>query len=356
MDISSTGRRPKPRQHAEDRPEEELHDSPRDRESERVLRRKGRVAARKLLHQIRQHRDHDAETDHVQQRSSEDEDRCSLPRADFRLCDARLGIPDDFGHQSLPYRSERKGGESSAPIGSRDFTRVPRNASNAVSVLCYECLQRPCFEIGPLTQRQPEQQLHRWRGVVMRSALLASSLLLSLVSAVAQGKACKGVDFPEHIQLAGVDLTLNGLGLRKATFLRINVYVAALYVVRPSHDPSALLETHDPQEMILHFVRNVGAEDLRKAWREGFARVAPTQLGALDSRIATLNAWMSDVKAGERLQFIRQPRAGVQVVVDGITKGTIDGDDFSRAFVAIWLGAQPPNAELKSGLLGGECE
>jgi hypothetical protein len=27
----------------------------------------------------------------------------------------------------------------------------------------------------------------------------------------------------------------------------------------------------------------------------------------------------------------------------------------SRALFAIWLGARPPNAELKTGLLGGPC-
>jgi hypothetical protein len=43
------------------------------------------------------------------------------------------------------------------------------------------------------------------------------------------------------------------------------------------------------------------------------------------------------------------------VLVNGAQKGTIEGDDFSKVFVSIWLGEAPPNPELKSGLLGGEC-
>jgi len=43
------------------------------------------------------------------------------------------------------------------------------------------------------------------------------------------------------------------------------------------------------------------------------------------------------------------------VDVNGAVKGTIAGDDFARALFAIWLGARPPNAELKTGLLGGPC-
>jgi hypothetical protein len=39
-----------------------------------------------------------------------------------------------------------------------------------------------------------------------------------------------------------------------------------------------------------------------------------------------------------------------------VVKGTLAGDDFSRALLSIWLGASPPNPELKSGLLGGTCD
>jgi hypothetical protein len=190
----------------------------------------------------------------------------------------------------------------------------------------------------------------------MRRTLVLTSLLLTLATGAAHGKECKGVNFPEHVQVDGSDLTLNGLGMRKATFLKVNVYVAALYVTRPSRDPRALVESNGPDELILHFVRSVGVDDLTKAWSEGFARNSKDRLAALQERIAKLNGWMSDVKTGQRLTFIRRPRAGIQVDVDGTVKGTIEGDDFARAFVSIWLGATPPNPELKSGLLGGECE
>jgi hypothetical protein len=65
---------------------------------------------------------------------------------------------------------------------------------------------------------------------------------------------------------------------------------------------------------------------------------------------------MSDVKTGQRLTFTRLPGTGVQVDVNGVVKGTIPGDDFARALLTIWLGANPPNPEIKSGLLGGECD
>lgn len=187
--------------------------------------------------------------------------------------------------------------------------------------------------------------------IVLWAALLASSAF-----AAADARECKGVDFPEHEQVKGTDLTLNGLGIRKATFLKVNVYVAALYVIHTSRDPQALIDPGTPAELTLQFVRNVGVGDLRNAWKEGFEKVAKDQMATLGARVTMLNSWMTDIKTGQRLTFVRLPGTGIQVSVNGALKGTITGDDFSRAFVTIWLGPDPPNSELKSGLLGGTCD
>ena len=186
-------------------------------------------------------------------------------------------------------------------------------------------------------------------------ACLISLLACTTIVCEAQDKKCRDITFPEHVQVNGSDLSLNGLGVRKATFLKINVYVAALYVVKPQHDPAALIDSDTPQELVLHFVRNVDADELRKAFLEAFERLHADQSPTMKERIAKLNGWMTDIKTGQRLTFVRQPHAGLQVLVNGAQKGTIDGDDFSKVFVSIWLGEAPPNPELKSGLLGGEC-
>jgi hypothetical protein len=183
-------------------------------------------------------------------------------------------------------------------------------------------------------------------------ALMLSSFLASAASAAVPDATCRGLSFPRHIQVSGSGLTLNGLGVRKATFLKVNVYVAALYVVQPMRDPGPLIESDSPQQLTLQFVRNVSVGDLRKAFLEAFER---EPVAAMQERVARLNGWMSDMKSGERLSFVRLPHSGVQVTVNGSVKGVIEGTDFSRALISIWLGATPPNPELKAGLLGGEC-
>ena len=188
------------------------------------------------------------------------------------------------------------------------------------------------------------------------------SLLFVLVSmmtacgiGVAHGKDCQGVNFPEQAQIDGGTLTLNGLGLRQATILKVNVYVAALYVANVSSDPHALLGANTPKALLLHFVHHVSDDDLTKAWEEDFVQNAKEQLSALQERIERLKGWMADMQSGQRLTFLHTPGAGLQVEVNGTVQGTIPGDDFATAFLSIWLGAHPPNPGLKSGLLGGAC-
>jgi hypothetical protein len=190
----------------------------------------------------------------------------------------------------------------------------------------------------------------------MKAALIGCLLAgLLTTAAAAHGKECLGVSFPDRMRVDGSDLALNGLGVRKATFLKVNVYVAALYSGKPSRDPKALVAASGPDQLVLHFVRDVGRDDLTKAWNEGFGRNSKQQLPALQERIAKLNSWMSEMKTGQRLTFVRRPGVGIEVGVEGTVKGTIEGDDFARALFAIWLGETPPNPELKQGLLGGEC-
>jgi hypothetical protein len=64
---------------------------------------------------------------------------------------------------------------------------------------------------------------------------------------------------------------------------------------------------------------------------------------------------MTAVKSGQRVEFLRIPGVGVQFSLNRADQGTIPGDDFGTAFLAIWLGASPPAPELRTGLLGGPC-
>jgi hypothetical protein len=191
---------------------------------------------------------------------------------------------------------------------------------------------------------------------MQRTALvMLVGMLVALGVETAGAKECHGINVPEQAQVQASTLMLNGLGLRQATMFKVNVYVAALYVAQKSTDANAVLAANTPKKLVLHFVRDVDSADLKKAWDEGFEHNAKEQLPALKTRIEQLKGWMADMQSGQQLAFTHKPGAGIEVEVHGAVQGTVEGDDFARAFLAIWLGAKPPNPDLKAGLLGGAC-
>jgi hypothetical protein len=103
-------------------------------------------------------------------------------------------------------------------------------------------------------------------------------------------------------------------------------------------------------------VRDVDASDIRDAFEEGFDNAAADKVAALRPRIDALNARMVDFKDGHSVSFTNDPATGVAVDVNGTGGSPIDGADFAASLLSIWLGREPPNEGLKSGLLGGRCE
>jgi len=160
-----------------------------------------------------------------------------------------------------------------------------------------------------------------------------------------------GVEMPDTFDLGGNELVLNGLGLREATFLKVDVYVAGLYLPSKTSDAEAILEQDVPAALHMKFVRKVGRSDMTKAWTEGFEKngAGPD----LEERIGRLNGWMTDLVKGDEMRFHYLPGEGVEVIVKGESQGRIEGADFARALWSIWLGPNPPNPGLKTGLLGG---
>lgn len=191
------------------------------------------------------------------------------------------------------------------------------------------------------------------KGVVMKLArpfALLAVLLLFAAPAAAGNKG--GVQMPDQLRVAGKTLVLNGMGIREATFLKVDVYVAGLYLEHRSANADAILGSAQVKHLMLHFVRDVSRKDIVKAWKEGFKKNAGSEGEALQPRLDRLNSMMSEMKDGQTLAFTFVPGKGTVVTIDGRGLGTVAGDDFSRVLLSIFIGPKPPNKGLKKGLLG----
>lgn len=187
---------------------------------------------------------------------------------------------------------------------------------------------------------------------LMRLATVLTTLLAIFLMSPADAARKAGVTMPDALTVAGKRLTLNGMGLREATFLKVDVYVAGLYVEQPSSNPGQLVSSEQTKLLMLEFVRDVDRKDIVKAWNDGFRGNATVSLDALQPKIDQLNSWMTGFKDGQTLVFTYIPGQGVLVDIDNVRKGVIEGADFAESLFSIWLGPKPPGGDLKRGLLG----
>lgn len=181
---------------------------------------------------------------------------------------------------------------------------------------------------------------------------VVSLLIAMLVASPAFAGKKAGVTMPDQITIAGKNLTLNGMGLREATWLKIDVYVAGLYLEQVSSNPATILGANEVKVLTLKFVRDVDHGDIVDAWNSGFKNNATVPLAQIKPAIDQLNKWMPSFEDGDTLTFVYVPGAGVTVAVNGVRKGTIQGEDFAHSLFSIWLGPKPPSGDLKRGILG----
>lgn len=175
------------------------------------------------------------------------------------------------------------------------------------------------------------------------------SFLLLIATLNLSAATLDGINFADKVNVEGKELVLNGIGIRKATILKIKVYYGALYLDSKTKDASAFLNTTSPKEIVMHFVRDVDAKKLRDAFVEGM-EAANSNHETFKAPMAKFNSYVTDVVKND-LFVIDFLADGVVITAKGKASEKIGNADFSKALLNIWF-TNPRDEQLKSGLLG----
>ena len=173
----------------------------------------------------------------------------------------------------------------------------------------------------------------------------------AILALVPLGLACAPVgaaaqDFPRVAEAAGRRLLLNGVGARR--YLGFEVYRAALYLERPSGDAAAILASAGVKLIRVRYARDVGLDSVTAAWEEAFAAAC----GGGCPVPEPLRRWLRPIAAGDEETYSFLPDAA-ELSANSAAPARVPGAAASRALLATWIGAHPPTAALKRGLLGG---
>jgi len=168
-------------------------------------------------------------------------------------------------------------------------------------------------------------------------------------------KEVEKINFADQLDLGAQKLVLNGAGLRTKRKLGMNfrVYVGGLYTVKKSSDAKALIASEDPKVIRMVFLRSLDRDTLQEAMEEGFKKNCKLACETMASALKSYNELMVKVKENDELK-IQFDKDSVTVEIKGkeTHSGKIEGANFSKNLLAVYIGDEPPTEEFKNALLG----
>ena len=171
-----------------------------------------------------------------------------------------------------------------------------------------------------------------------------------LFSSLLFAKTLEGITLPDQVDLHGTTLHLNGMGLREKYW--IDIYVAGLYVQKPTSKSRDIITSDRPKRLQLQFIySNVPKDRMLETLKENLQRNPDISLETLQ-KIDSAAVWMEDFTTGDEIIFDYIPGTGTIFTINGEQKGIIQGKDFMEAIFGIYVGSHPASEQLKQGLLG----
>jgi len=187
----------------------------------------------------------------------------------------------------------------------------------------------------------------------VRNCVAVVALILCFLARGGEARTISGVTLSETQRIGEQTFVLNGAGVRRKWF--VDVYVAGLYLTRPSRDASKILADDEPMLIRLQLLSGlVTAKRMRAAAEEGFERATGSHTEPIRSYIDTLlRVFEGPLEKGDVFVFGYEPGKGIRLSRNGEYLGRVGGGlEFKRAFFGIWLGERPIQRSLERALLG----
>ena len=179
-------------------------------------------------------------------------------------------------------------------------------------------------------------------------------ICLALATQQLPARMINGAAIPETLSIPNSEtqLVLNGAGVREKFFL--DIYVGALYLEKPMRDPATILADTGPAGILMHFTYSkVEREKIIDGWTEGLAEnLTAERMSVIKPRLEKFNKLFRTVVKGDVIRIDYLPESGTQVRINDEWRGSVEGNDFFRDLLRIWLGSHPVSKSLKRDMLG----
>ncbi|WP_239470099.1 chalcone isomerase family protein [Archangium violaceum] len=164
-------------------------------------------------------------------------------------------------------------------------------------------------------------------------------LALALVAGTAEARVMAGVRLPDSISLAGKELALNHVDLKKKLFFEI--YVWGLYLEQKPSSMREAIAFQGPKQLQLHFRRSIKREQLADAFRNFLSHSKAAGSPEMRRNSELLVQSLRGVRKGDKLLITYLPDQGLLISGEGSRGAVIPGKDFADALFSAWLTENP---------------
>ena len=186
----------------------------------------------------------------------------------------------------------------------------------------------------------------------------AFALAMLLAATTSQAIELEGVRFEPTTRVADAALQLNGAGIRSRYFIK--AYAVALYLGAAADSLDGAMSSPGAKRIEIVPLLDLSASQFNQPLIRGLKKnLPPAEFEAMQPRIKTFSDNLfaiNDLKKGSRIGLEWIPERGTRIVIDGRETGTVvEGEDFFRGLLAIWVGPRPTQDDLKAQLLSGKA-
>lgn len=156
---------------------------------------------------------------------------------------------------------------------------------------------------------------------------------------------------PHEYVIDGKKLVLNGASYRKVGFIRVKVWLSALYLEEKSDKADEIVKSPETKVIVLHPLYDVSAADSVKGWRlsldqkcdEACKKLAPDVQKFLDS--------VPEFKIKDRYVYFFTGKGMSYSVNDKLLFKT-ENKELSQLVLSTWIGSRQDNKDVEKNLLG----
>lgn len=186
----------------------------------------------------------------------------------------------------------------------------------------------------------------------MTRFILIVGLLMTSAFGYSQTKIA-GIVMPNVVKAGEQYLKINGGGVREKLF--IDLYVCALYLTEKSTSASTIINDDKPQAIKIRIISGmVDNENFEEALREGFDKSTGGNIAPIEDRMNKMIevGFADDIETGDIYDLVYLPSKGCTLFKNQAELLTVEGLDFKKALLGIWLGDEPADESLKDDMLG----